>query len=119
MPIRIHRRSCWTPIRGSSAAGRSPATPPNLLAAAWIQFEVHDWFSHGKGDPENPWQIPLEASDPWPAERPMQIFRTQRDPSATAGPPAFKTADTHWWDASRIYGDDPAYAQLIRSGEKG
>jgi hypothetical protein len=24
-----------------------PATTLNLLAAAWIQFEVHDWFSHG------------------------------------------------------------------------
>src|SRR3954467_5546976 len=25
-----------------------PATTLNLLAGAWIQFEVHDWFSHGK-----------------------------------------------------------------------
>nr|MBA2599555.1 peroxidase [Actinomycetota bacterium] len=25
-----------------------PATTLNVLAAAWIQFEVHDWFSHGK-----------------------------------------------------------------------
>ncbi|HZI75370.1 MAG TPA: peroxidase family protein, partial [Gemmatimonadales bacterium] len=23
-----------------------PATTLNVLAAAWIQFEVHDWFSH-------------------------------------------------------------------------
>ena len=27
-----------------------PATTLNLLAAAWIQFEVHDWFSHGTTD---------------------------------------------------------------------
>src|SRR5262249_35242123 len=24
-----------------------PATALNLLAAAWIQFQIHDWFSHG------------------------------------------------------------------------
>ena len=29
-----------------------PATSLNLLAAAWIQFEVHDWFSHGTVDDE-------------------------------------------------------------------
>jgi len=23
-----------------------PATTLNLLAAAWIQFQVHDWFNH-------------------------------------------------------------------------
>src|SRR3954447_5933929 len=27
-----------------------PATTLNLLAGAWIQFEVHDWFSHGKNE---------------------------------------------------------------------
>src|SRR5262249_5809677 len=25
-----------------------PATILNLLAAAWIQFETHDWFNHGE-----------------------------------------------------------------------
>ena len=29
-----------------------PATSLNLLAAAWIQFMVRDWFSHGAGDPQ-------------------------------------------------------------------
>ena len=28
-----------------------PATIVNVLAAAWLQFEVHDWFSHGKNVP--------------------------------------------------------------------
>src|SRR6185437_4216328 len=28
-----------------------PATTLNLLAAAWIQFMVKDWLSHGPGDP--------------------------------------------------------------------
>jgi Animal haem peroxidase len=96
-----------------------PATTLNLLAASWIQFEVHDWFSHGKNEVESPWNVPLEADDPWP-ENPMRIERTRRDPSADPGkPPTFVTDDTHWWDGSQIYGRDPAFAEAIRSGEHG
>jgi hypothetical protein len=96
-----------------------PATTINLLAGAWIQFEVHDWFSHGKNETENPWVVPLEADDDWPAN-PMLIERTRRDPSGNGdGPPTFVTDDTHWWDASQIYGRDPAFAEAIRSGEHG
>src|SRR5207245_10063992 len=93
-----------------------PATTLNLLAGAWIQFEVHDWFSHGKNEAENPWLVPLEADDPWP-EHPMPIARTRPDPSADRnGPPTFVTDDTHWWDASQIYGREPAFAEALRSG---
>src|SRR2546423_2221355 len=96
-----------------------PATTLNLLAGAWIQFEVHDWFSHGKNEPENPWRIPLEDDDPWP-DRPMAIPRTRPDTSADPdGPPTFVTDDTHWWDGSQIYGRDPAFAEGLRSGEHG
>ena len=96
-----------------------PATTLNLLAGAWIQFEVHDWFSHGKGEPEDPWEIPLADDDPWP-QHPMKIQRTRRDPSADPnGPATFVTDDTHWWDGSQIYGRDPAFAQALRSGENG
>ena len=46
-----------------------PATTLNLLAGAWIQFEVHDWFSHGKPAPEEPWEIPVADDDPGPSTR--------------------------------------------------
>jgi hypothetical protein len=96
-----------------------PATTLNLLAGAWIQFEVHDWFSHGKSDPDGPFVIPLADDDPWPAH-PMEIMRTRRDPSANGdGPPTFVTDDTHWWDGSQIYGRDRAFADGLRSGEHG
>ena len=36
-----------------------PATTLNVLAGAWLQFEVHDWFSHGKNETENPWRVDL------------------------------------------------------------
>jgi Animal haem peroxidase len=96
-----------------------PATTLNLLAGAWIQFEVHDWFSHGKNESENPWVVPLEADDDWPAH-PMQIPRTRRDPSGDPdGPPTFVTDDTHWWDGSQIYGREPSFAEALRTGEHG
>jgi hypothetical protein len=96
-----------------------PATTLNLLAGAWIQFEVHDWFSHGKNEPEEPWQVEVGDDDPWP-EHPMTIPRTRRDPSADpTGPATFVTDDTHWWDGSQIYGRDPAFADAVRTHEEG
>jgi hypothetical protein len=96
-----------------------PATTLNLLAGAWIQFEVHDWFSHGKNEAANPWVVPVQDDDPWP-QHPMEIARTRQDPSADPeGPPTFVTDDTHWWDGSQIYGRDPAFADGLRTGEHG
>ncbi len=96
-----------------------PATTLNLLAGAWIQFEVHDWFSHGKNEAEAPWEIQLDDDDPWP-EHPMRIPRTRRDPSSDPnGPATFVTDDTHWWDGSQIYGRDPAFVEALRAGEHG
>jgi hypothetical protein len=37
----------------------------------------------------------------------MLIERTHRDPSSNGDRPPTVTDDTHWWDASQIYGRDP------------
>jgi hypothetical protein len=97
-----------------------PASTLNLLAAAWIQFEVHDWFSHGT-DGSEPWKIKLHKDDPWPEEnRTMTIKRTRPDPSPDPqGPPTYTTQDTHWWDGSQIYGSTTQYAEKLRRHHKG
>jgi hypothetical protein len=99
-----------------------PARTLNLLAAAWIQFMVHDWFSHGTNEEQHPYQIPLAPDDPWP-ERPMRIPRTQvdrtRPPEPDGGPPAYINTATHWWDGSQIYGTDNETEQRLRSGRDG
>ena len=96
-----------------------PATIVNVLAGAWLQFEVHDWFSHGKNVPEEPFELDLAEDDPWP-DRPMRIERTRSDPAPDAkGPPTYVTADSHWWDGSQIYGSDPAFSEALRSKEGG
>jgi len=97
-----------------------PASIVNLLAGAWLQFEVHDWFSHGKNEDASPWLVELEPDDDW-YERPMRIPRTRVDPSHAddGSPSTYVTADSHWWDASQIYGSDAGFAQYIRSHEDG
>jgi hypothetical protein len=97
-----------------------PATTLNLLAAAWIQFEVHDWVDHGKPDWDTAYRFALQTGDPWP-EDPLRIPRTRRDPSWTGDrlPPTFVTADSHWWDGSQVYGNDPTFASAIRTGDAG
>src|SRR5919112_3850711 len=58
-----------------------PADTLNLLAAAWLQFMIRDWFSHGKSEKENPWELELEEDDPWTQERPMQVLRPPKAPT--------------------------------------
>lgn len=77
-----------------------PATILNLLAAAWIQFETHDWFNHGEPlwegerddkrrrgekDPSTeqqyqPHLVPIRDGDRW-HECPMRIRPTRPDPT--------------------------------------
>jgi len=101
----------------------------NLLAAAWIQFQVHDWARH-VADPcaKNRLKIPLSASDNWPREDrgpgdTMEIERTNPDetrpPGCLAGPPTFLSDGTFWWDGSQIYGGDADRQAVLRSGVEG
>jgi len=101
-----------------------PASGLNVLAAAWIQFMIRDWFSHGQGAQQNPWQIPLAEGDPWPApQRPMTILRTVEDPTRPAEltglPPTHVNFESHWWDGSQIYGSTADYQQRARTGSGG
>jgi hypothetical protein len=99
-----------------------PATTLNLLAGAWIQFMVRDWLSHGANSKVNPWKLPIESGDDW-HENPMSILRTMDDPLRSEAdkdlPPTHVNAETHWWDASQIYGSSKDYQTKIRSGVDG
>jgi heme peroxidase len=99
-----------------------PATTLNLLAAAWIQFQVHDWFNHGENQKGNDITIPLEEGDTW-HENPMRIPRTATDPTRCPAddgrPPTYINHLTHWWDASGIYGCDRTGADKLRAKKDG
>ena len=97
----------------------APVPHLNLLAAAWIQFMVHDWLSHGKNDTSQFLEIPVSDDDDWPA-RPMRVPRTTPDDRVNAGdegrPTAYRNSETHWWDASQIYGSSQDRCDLVRRG---
>jgi hypothetical protein len=94
-----------------------PATILNGLAAAWIQFQVHDWFVHTKGSNDRTHDIPLADGDPW-FERPMRVPITPPDAPKVANsnrPPAYVNNSSHWWDGSQIYGSDNIQQQEVRT----
>jgi hypothetical protein len=98
-----------------------PATILNVLAAAWIQFMVHDWFVHKKGSWTHTHDIPLAGGDAW-HERPMRVPKTPADPPKVPGstrPPAYINENTHWWDGSHVYGSSPSAQASLRAGRDG
>ena len=96
----------------------------NMLAASWIQFQNHDWVSHGENlaPDDEPYVIPLGEDDPARAryhQKEMRVARTQPDPTRRDGaeptPITYINEVTHWWDGSQIYGSDQATQDRLRS----
>ncbi|KUN30982.1 heme peroxidase [Streptomyces corchorusii] len=99
-----------------------PAESVNALVAAWLQFMVRDWVSHGQGTMDRPWSIDLSDDDPWPTP-PMLVPRTIPDPTRPDGndglPPTFLNENSPWWDASQLYGNNLAEQRSLRTGQGG
>jgi hypothetical protein len=96
-----------------------PATTLNVLVPAWLQFMVHDWFSHGSNDTEaERYEVPLDEDDDWPWER-MTVLRSRRDTTRSSAdeghPGTFLNTETQWWDASQIYGSSLRRQRLVRT----
>jgi hypothetical protein len=96
-----------------------PATILNLLAAAWIQFMVHDWFVHARSATAHI-DVPLGDDDDWgepsmhvPASVPVDR------PAGSTRPPAYANLNSHWWDSSQIYGCDAELAARLRANVGG
>jgi hypothetical protein len=100
----------------------TPARILNYLAAAWIQFETHDWFFHGNPLPGNEIRVDIPPGDPW-GPGPMLIRRTPPDPTRKPNdgpwPPTYVNAESHWWDASQVYGSDPVTLVGLRKDPQG
>src|SRR3954447_5959676 len=99
-----------------------PAETLNALAAAWIQFENHNWFFHGRGKPEEVMDVPVEDSDDWP-EHPMHVRRSIAVPGGNGDGNGravdYGNTETHWWDGSQIYGTSVEQQKQLRTFEDG
>jgi Animal haem peroxidase len=100
-----------------------PAESVNVLLAAWLQFMVHDWLSHGVNDTAAPpHRFPVPSGDDWPKPE-MTILRTcpdhQRGPADAGRPATYRNIVTHWWDGSQMYGSDLKMQHCVRSGPTG
>jgi hypothetical protein len=94
-----------------------PAGIINALAAAWLQFENHNWFNHGDGVADKTIDIPLRDGDEFP-ENPMRIRCTipVRGEIIEGCPaPVFGNVETHWWDGSQIYGSGKERQAEVRT----
>ncbi|MFE0137189.1 peroxidase family protein [Streptomyces sp. NPDC059037] len=99
-----------------------PATTLNILAAAWIQFQVHDWVNHrrypagGKAV-----EVPLPPGSTWhntpggPPENVMRFAENEGIEVPGDRPPIlFANSASHWWDGSEVYGATARTAQFLR-----
>lgn len=115
----------------------------NVLAAYWIQFMTHDWFSHmeeGHNATEymdvgcttklvDGKEVPLTAEDVArlgcrPADRIDRSYVDQDSAPETftvngktymaRAPKTFANTNTAWWDASQIYGYDETSVQRVK-----
>src|SRR5438270_2623177 len=97
-----------------------PATSLNLLAACWLQFQNHDWFSHGDNSETEFLEIPLTDEDDW-GDPVMEVRRTSPDSTNSGGklPPTYVNKVTPWWDGSQLYGSTEERNRELRAGEDG
>ncbi len=98
-----------------------PASTLNVLAAAWIQFQVHDWTSHGDLSKDGAFELEKPPGDDWHEDK-VRILRSRPDEARAEGdevPGTFRNDVTHWWDASQMYGSTDDVHALLREGGGG
>ena len=113
---RLLRRDRFLPVEGL-----------NYFVPAWTQFQVHDWMGHrvaSTDEREADELIHVEDTDAAGEglARMSPVPTTQaevNDRAAYPGaPPVFDNIQSHWWDASQLYGaSDERQAALRRRAD--
>ncbi|MGO7964707.1 peroxidase family protein [Rhizobium ruizarguesonis] len=102
-----------------------PARSLNVLAAAWIQFQVHDWVNHKRhdlGNAETDIALRMPNGELWTSstggqpEAFMRIAGNEVFRTAAGNYPVFKNITTPWWDGSEVYGNTAEKALYLRDG---
>jgi len=88
----------------------------NMLAAAFLQFTIHDWVHHDENYQDLD-EIPLSSNDPISlatGQRSLLIARTVAKGAGQDGVPLYRNQTSHWFDASQIYGTSREEAAKLR-----
>jgi len=123
-PLRISRELLARPDKYSGDDSYKKAGTINVLAAAWIQFQTHDWFFHGKDINDYKDTDFYRVTDEGAQEselNEMILPRSSLDPTTKKDTPGYTTfvnEVTHWWDGSQIYGSASAMISCA-SGDLG
>ncbi|MFI8277438.1 peroxidase family protein [Streptomyces sp. NPDC085929] len=105
-----------------------PARSLNILAAAWIQFQVHDWVNHKRYPTgTKSVEVPLPPGVTWsntPGGRPETVMRFAENESlgaadGAAPPILFANSASHWWDGSEVYGGTKEAGTSLREPDGG
>jgi hypothetical protein len=98
-----------------------PATSLNLLAAAWIQFQVHDWFGHEMEDLNSGKNLRVPQAGEWPDPDGMKLPKTKVDPERLSELddryPTYRNEDPQWWDGSQVYGETDEETRKLRTDQ--
>jgi len=102
-----------------------PAKSLNVLAAAWVQFQVHDWMSHCRHQlGPNDIVVPIPDGYKWKdvtsnkEVSEMRIAGDREYPANSSGGIVFRNKFSHWWDASQLYGPDKQKAESLLKGPR-
>jgi hypothetical protein len=97
----------------------------NVLAAYWIQFMTHDWFSHLEEGHNQPVYMKVGCETPElgcrPDDRIDRAYVAQDTPPANPldrAPKTFANTNTAWWDTSQIYGYDETSLKRVQRDPK-
>ncbi|UNO43183.1 peroxidase family protein [Streptomyces sp. MST-110588] len=103
-----------------------PATSLNILAAAWIQFQVHDWVNHRRHPVGGrSVEVPLPPGTTWqntpggPSEEVMRFAENIGVEQPGKPPLLFTNTTSPWWDGSEVYGGDERTARSLREPDGG
>ncbi len=100
----------------------------NVLAAFWIQFMTHDWFSHLVEGHNQSEYMKVGCDDPStgcrPGDRMEKAYVAQDGQPGTftyqgktyhkRAPKTFSNNVTAWWDASQMYGYDATSRKRVK-----
>jgi hypothetical protein len=105
-----------------------PARSLNVIAAAWIQFQVHDWVNHKRRPAgADSVEVPLPPGMTWtntPGGAPENVMRFAADQAKYPGdgtqpPITYGNTASHWWDGSEVYGGNKTVANSLREPDGG